>query len=80
VDDKTAVKPCSARIGGTPAWIRTMNADELRAPLTDSERALLIGSCLESHVPLKIADPEVLARVAALLPDVTLPNDERAAS
>lgn len=57
-----------------------MNADELRAPLTDSEQALLIGSCLESHVAVEIADPEVLARVATLLPDVTLPNDERAAS
>ena len=79
-DDRTTVKLCGARIGGAPAGIRTMNADELRAPLTESERALLIGSCLESHVPLKIANPEVLARVAALVPDVTLPNDERAAS
>jgi hypothetical protein len=57
-----------------------MKADDLRGPLTDSEQVLLIGSCAESQVVLKVVDPDVLARVAALLPDVKSADTKRAAS
>jgi hypothetical protein len=57
-----------------------MNADDLRMPLTEFERAQLLDSCLKSGVPVKITDPVLLARVAALLPAVPQHEEERVAS
>ena len=44
-----------------------MNAERLREPLTESERAALIESCAESGVPVEITDDEAIGRVAAML-------------
>lgn len=44
-----------------------MNAKELRAPLTERERAALVESCERSGVPVKVTDPVVVSRVAAIL-------------
>jgi hypothetical protein len=44
-----------------------VNADRLREPLTEQERAALIESCAESDVPLKITDPVLIGRAVALL-------------
>jgi hypothetical protein len=57
-----------------------MNADDLRVPLTESERELLIDSCLKSGVDVKITDPVLLARAAALLPAVPQHKKEKVAS
>jgi hypothetical protein len=57
-----------------------MNADELRVPLTESERERLIDSCLQSGVPVKITDPVLLARAAALLPALRQHKGEKVAS
>lgn len=46
-----------------------MNADDLRAPLTERERAALIESCDQSEVPVEVTDPVAIGRVATLLPD-----------
>lgn len=54
---------------------------DLRSPLTEAERRLLIDSCQRSGVPLKVTDPEFLARAAALLPcSPQSPNARKAVS
>jgi hypothetical protein len=45
-----------------------VNADELRRPLSERERAALVESCARSGVPVKIVDPELISRTVALLP------------